>query len=81
MEFKNLEVFKAWIEDTIHPKYANYDFDAFLNDLATQHGNSGMAIYEMPSHKTKSGCPEEFKYKVEISEEDEYDNIPMTFIF
>ena len=63
MEFKNKELFFNWLRGVITA--TEIDENAYLEDVSTQYGSTGMTIYEVPGYATKSGRVEEYRYTVE----------------
>lgn len=57
------ERFKEFLDNNV--KAEVYNFDAYLDDLTTQYGNTGSTQYELSSSESKSGNPELFDYELE----------------
>ena len=64
-----LECFFEFLRENM--KIGFFDFDAFLEDLERQHGESGANFYKLPGRVTKSGNPETFYYETETTFFDE----------
>ena len=62
MEFKNKELFFNWLRGVITA--TEIDENAYLEDVSTQYGSTGMTIYEVPGYATKTGNPAEYRYDV-----------------
>lgn len=81
--------FKTFLDENM--KNPNYNYDACLEDLELQHGNTGGCEYELSPFETKSGRPETFSYHLEetfyldgnvVSVEDsDFDESDRKFIF
>lgn len=52
--------FKKFLDNNVKAK--EYNFEAYLDDLTTQYGNTGNTEYELSSSESKSGNPEIFNY-------------------
>ena len=77
MKYNNLEKFEKWLDEVMP---GPYDFDAVLNDIETQYGNTAAEHYELSRFETKSGKPECYYYDVSITFDDD-GNADITFIF
>lgn len=66
--FRNVELFEAFLRENMRRDC--YDLDAFLKDVADDHGNTGSCGYELRSFYTKSRNPEHMSYDVEYIEDD-----------
>ena len=58
--FANFERFEKFLEDNYNNEIINIDL--FLDELLTQLDNSGMTIYELSKHETKSKNAECISY-------------------
>lgn len=76
--FRNVELFEAFLRENLRRDY--YDLDAFLNDVADDHGTTGSCGYELGSRYTKSRNPEHMSYDVEYIE-DEGGNFESVYTF
>lgn len=57
------ERFKKFLDNNVKNK--DYNFDAYIDDLTTQYGNTGTLEYELSKSESKSGKPELFNYSEE----------------
>lgn len=57
------ERFKKFLDNNVKNK--DYNFDAYIDDLTTQYGNTGTLEYELSKSESKSGKPELFNYSKE----------------
>ncbi len=55
-KFISKQNFKQFLDDNLKTK--NYNLEAYLDDLQTQYGNTGIAEYELSNKETKSGTTE-----------------------
>lgn len=59
--FISKESFKDFLDNNL--KTENYDFKAYLDDLETQYGNTGVKEYELKGNETKTGNPTYYDYE------------------
>lgn len=78
MTYINVNKFKNWMDD--HCKLP-YDLNAVLNELDTQHSNTGCNCYELSGYETKSGNPETYDYEYEYEIDEDGNIINGTYIF
>lgn len=69
---KNENYFEYWLKSVL--KNYNGNRMTYIEELIKQFEKSGMTFYEIPRSKTKSGCPEIYKYKIKFHFFDENDN-------
>ena len=96
MNYKNIEIFKKWLEKEL--KAEVFNFDAYLDDLTNQNDCNGVkevggkfyGEYELSSTETKSGRPELISFEVyfkflkgeEVVDcEDDYEEVETTITF
>ena len=81
-KYKNLDRFKAWLDQTLKCPHGVYDLDAVLADVVRSHGITGTESYELAAWETKSGHAEVYCYEYEHIWDEEADQlIEETFIF
>lgn len=94
MEFKNIEVFKRFLDEKLKKPYGCYDFNACIADFEKQVAETGS--YELRPYETVSGLPESLPFdkvdrffligengeSVEVDPaEDDFDYAEITIIF
>lgn len=67
--FISKENFKEFLDN--NSKTENYDFNAYLDDLVTQYGNTGTKEYELKGNETKTGITKLYNYEFIHKKSDE----------
>lgn len=67
--FISKESFKEFLDN--NSKTENYDFNAYLDDLVTQYGNTGTKEYELKGNETKTGITKLYNYEFIHKKSDE----------
>lgn len=66
MEFRNVEIFKQFLEENLREKYRDcYNLKAYLDDVVETHGAHGSASYELSPYESKDNLPHEIYYELE----------------
>lgn len=58
MEFKNIDVFRKFIEKNLKMPYGCYDLNACIADFEKKVSETGSYSYELGPYETNSGLPE-----------------------
>lgn len=67
------ERFKSFLDKYV--KNGDYNFEAYIDDLVNQWGNTGILEYELNSAESKTGNAELFNYTLEELQELGYGKI------
>lgn len=70
MKILNEEKLKKFLRENLKSK--NFNYNACLDELIMQYGNTGNSEYELSRFETKSGNPETINFEVIQENEDDF---------
>lgn len=65
MECRKLEKFENWLNDILRLEFKPFTLNEWLLDVDEQYNATGLSIFEVKSHMTKSGHAEQYNYEVD----------------